>query len=150
METQPVIVQQERIDDIPLLFGMMRRMRIAEIIDKHLGQHHKHQGLSNGNLVLGWLAYILSQADHRKYYVQEWANTHHHTLQSLFGTALRPHEFSDDRLGIVLNNLAAAEWDDLESDLFLSSFDVYELPKDVFRVDATASCGYHTIRLYAK
>ncbi len=145
METQPVIVQQERIDDIPLLFGMMRRMRIAEIIDKHLGQHHKHQGLSNGNLVLGWLAYILSQADHRKYYVQEWANTHHHTLQSLFGTALRPHEFSDDRLGIVLNNLAAAEWDDLESDLFLSSFDVYELPKDVFRVDATASCGYHTI-----
>ena len=145
MKTQPIIVQQERIDDIPLLFGMMRRMRIAEIVDKHLGQHHLHQGLSNGNLVVGWLAYLLSQADHRKFYVQEWANTHQHTLQSLFDTPLRPHEFSDDRLGIALNHLAVADWDKLEGDLFTSCFDVYELPQDVFRVDATASCGYHTI-----
>jgi transposase len=145
METQPIIVQQERLDDIPLLFGMMQRMRIAEIVDKHLGQHHLHQGLSNGNLVLGWLTYILSQADHRKFYVQEWANTHQQTLQSLFGTPLRPHEFSDDRLGIVLSNLAVADWDDLESDLFTSCFDVYELPQHTFRVDATASCGYHTV-----
>ncbi len=108
METQPVIVQQERIDDIPLLFGMMRRLRLAEIVDKHLGEHHLHQGLSNGNLVLGWLAYILSQADHRKFHVQQWATSHHHTLQSLFDAPLRPHEFSDDRLGIVLTRLAAA------------------------------------------
>ena len=145
METQPVIEQQERIDDIPLLFGMMRRMQIAEIVDKHLGPHHLHQGLSNGNLVVGWLAYLLSEADHRKFYVQEWANSHLHTLQSLFGTPLRPHEFSDDRLGIVLNHFADADWDALEGDLFTSAFAVYELPTTVFRVDATASCGYHTI-----
>ena len=66
METQPVILQQERIDDIPLLLGMMRRLKIAEILDKHLGEHHLHQGLSQGNLALGWIAYILSESDHRK------------------------------------------------------------------------------------
>ena len=71
METQPLIVQQERIDDIPLLLGMMRRLKIAEIIDKHLGEHHLHQGLSKGNLALGWIAYILSESDHRKFAVQE-------------------------------------------------------------------------------
>jgi hypothetical protein len=43
METQPIVVKQERIDDIPLLLGMMRRMKIAEIVDKHLGEHHLHQ-----------------------------------------------------------------------------------------------------------
>jgi transposase len=144
METQPVIVKQERIDDIPLLLGMMRRMKIGEIIDKHQGTHHLHQGLSNGKLALGWLAYILSESDHRKSAVQDWANKHQQTLASFFGTPLRPHEFNDDRLGIVLNYLAAAPWDDLEGDLFVSCFDVYELPTDVFRVDATASCGYHT------
>jgi transposase len=145
METQPVIVKQERIDDIPLLVGMMRRMKIAEIIDKHLGRHHLHEGLSNGNLAVGWLAYLLSEADHRKSAVQEWANSIPQTLESFFGTPLRPHEFSDDRLGILLKNLAATEWDDMESDLFYSCFDVYELPKEVFRLDTTTSCGYHAI-----
>lgn len=145
MDTQPVIVKQERIDDLPLLLGMMRRMKIAEVIDKYLGQHHHHQGLSNGNLAVGWIAYILSESDHRKYAVQDWANSIPQTLASFFDTPLRPHEFSDDRLGILLKNLAAAEWDDLESALFSSCFDVYELPTDVFRLDATTTCGYHTI-----
>src|ERR1700722_8050910 len=145
METQPLIVKHERIDDIPLLLGFMRKMKIAEILDKRLGEHHLHQGLSNGNLALGWMAYILSEADHRKSAVQEWANGLQETLGSFFGMPLRPHEFSDDRLGIVLTNLASADWDEVENDLFYSCFDVYELPKDCFRVDATASCGYHEI-----
>lgn len=145
METQPFVVKQERIDDIPLLLGLMQRMKIAETIDKHLGQHHLHQGLSNGNLAVGWLAYLLSEADHRKSAVQHWANRIPHTLEAFFATTLRPHEFSDDRLGILLNNLAAADWDGLETDLFYSCFDVYELPKDAFHLDTTTSCGYHTI-----
>jgi transposase len=145
METQPVIVKQERIDDVPLLLGFLRRMKIAEILDERLGEHHLHQGLSNGNLALGWMAYILSESDHRKSAVQEWAQGLQQTLESFFGMPLRPQEFSDDRLGIVLSNLAAADWDALESDLFYACFDVYELPKDCFRVDATASCGYHEI-----
>lgn len=145
METQPVIVKQERIDDVPLLLGMMGRMKIGEILDKHLGQHHLHQGLSNGNLAVGWLAYILSESDHRKSAVQNWANRIPHALESFFATALRPHEFSDDRLGILLSNLAAADWDAIETDLFYSCFDVYELPKAAFHVDTTTSCGYHAI-----
>jgi transposase len=124
METQPIILKQERIDDVPLLLGMMRRMKIAETLDKHLGHHHLHEGLSNGHLAVGWLAYILSESDHRKSAVQEWANRIPHTLESFFAVSLRPHEFSDDRLGILLKNLAAADWDDIESDLFYSCFDV--------------------------
>jgi transposase len=145
METQPVIVKQERIDDIPLLLGMMRRMKIAEIIDKHLGRHHLHQGLSSGNLAIGWLAFLLSEADHRKSAVEEWANRIPQLLESFYGVPLRPQEFSDDRLGIFLKNLAAAEWDDIESALFHSCFDVYELPKGAYRLDTTTSCGYHAV-----
>src|SRR5947199_9574594 len=121
MEAQPVILQYERIDDIPLLFGMMRRINIADILDKHMPRHHLQKGLSNGNLAVGWLAYILSQADHRKSVVQEWANGLPHTLESLYGSPLRPHEFSDDRLGILLSNLAAADWDAVESSLFYAT-----------------------------
>src|SRR6266566_3930963 len=130
METQPAVVQQERIDDVPLLIGMMRRMNIAKNLDKHLGRHHLHQGLSNGDLAVGWIAYILSESDHRKSAVEEWANGLGHTLASLFGCALRPHEFSDDRLGILLDGLATVEWVSLEADLFYSCFEVYHLPTD--------------------
>src|SRR4051812_8423414 len=70
MEPQPLIIEQERIDDVPLLLGMMRRLQIAETLDQHLGQHHLHQGLSNGNLALGWIAYILSESDHRRVYAE--------------------------------------------------------------------------------
>ena len=41
---------------VPLLIGMMRRMNIAKNLDKHLGRHHLHQGLSNGDLAVGWIA----------------------------------------------------------------------------------------------
>ena len=82
METQPIILKQERIDDVPLLLGMMRRMKIAETLDKHLGHHHLHEGLSNGHLAVGWLAYILSESDHRKSAVQNWATRIPHTLAS--------------------------------------------------------------------
>ena len=110
MKTQPLVRKQERIDDIPLLIGILRQMRIAEVLDKHLGRHHLHQGLSSGNLAVGWLAYILSQSDHRKSAVQNWASQRHLTLQALLGCFLRSHEFSDDRLGILLDRLARADW----------------------------------------
>src|SRR3954453_17581189 len=125
MNAQPIIGQQERIDDIPLLIGMMDRMKLAEVLDKHLGQHHLHQGLSNGQLAVGWIAYILSQSDHRKSAVQEWAQGLSHTLEALFGCPLRPHEFSDDRLSILLDRLARVDWVAVEADLFEACFAVY-------------------------
>lgn len=144
MKTQTLIGQQERIDDIPLLIGMLRQMKVAEVLDKHLDQHHLHRGLSSGNLAVGWLAYILSQADHRKSAVQDWAEKRPFTLQTLFGCSLRPHEFSDDRLGILLDRLAEADWHAIEADLFLACFSVYQFPSDCVRLDSTTSCGYHT------
>jgi transposase len=145
MEAQPVVLQHERIDDIPLLFGMMRRMNIAEILDKQMPRHHLHKGLSNGDLAVGWLAYVLSEADHRKSAVEDWAKGLTHTLESLYGCPLRPQEFSDDRLGNLLSNLAAADWDATEASLFHSCFEVYQLPLDCVHVDTTASCGFHAI-----
>lgn len=144
MDTQPVILKQERIDDVPLLLGMMRRMGIAENIDKHLGTHHLHKGWSNGELLVGWIAYILSESDHRKSPVELWAVKHQKTLESVFGKPLRPHEFSDDRLGIAVKNLAASNWPGLEGDLFISSFEIYALPTHTIHLDTTATCGHHT------
>ena len=59
-------IQHERIDDVPLIIGVANKLRMVEILNAHLGTHGLQQGLNNGQLALGWLAYILSQAYHRK------------------------------------------------------------------------------------
>src|SRR4051794_5880995 len=136
----------ERVDDVPLLLGFLIKLRLPEILDRHLPPHPLHQGLSNGWLITIWVAYILSRADHRKSPVQGWAHGLHHTLEALVGQPIRPVEFSDDRLTLVLKRLAdAAAWQALEADLWHTHCDVYALPVERVRLDATTSCGYHTV-----
>src|SRR5437588_2549220 len=95
MKTQLEVLKEERIDDVPLLIGTMQQLKIAEVVDKHLPPHPLHQGVSFGTLAVGWLAYILSEADHRKSAVRDWATGLEHTLPVLLGQSLRPQEFSE-------------------------------------------------------
>jgi hypothetical protein len=107
--TQTLILGHERVDDIPLIMGLANKLHLAEGLDHHMGTHRLQQGLNNGQLAVGWLAYILSQADHRKSAVRDWANGMPHTLAHLLGHPLRDVEFSDDRLGGVLYRLSDDE-----------------------------------------
>jgi transposase len=115
------------------------------LLEAHLGSHHLHQGLSNGWLASVWMAFILSQSNHCKVSVQDWAQSHQHTLQTLCGQPLRAVEFSDDRLSIVLRRLAEADWTSLEKKLWESTCEVYQIVPTSVRLDATTSCGYHTV-----
>jgi transposase len=137
----------ERVDDVPLLLGLLIRLRLPEVLDRHLPPHPLHQGLSNGWLITVWIAYILSHADHRKSPVQGWADGLQHALEALIRQPIRPVEFSDDRLTLVLDRLSDPEgWHELEADLWHAQCDVYALP-EVQRVhlDATTSYGYHAV-----
>ena len=91
------------------------------------------------------MAFILSQANHRKISVQDWAQSHQHTLGALSGQPLRPIEFSDDRLSIILRRFHDADWPALEADLWQATCEVYEPPITCVRLDSTTTCGYHTI-----
>jgi transposase len=136
----------ERVDDVPLLLGFLAKLQLPQILDRHLPTHPLHQGLSNGWLITVWIAYILSHADHRKSPVQAWAEGLQHTLETTLGQPIRPVEFSDDRLTLVLKRLANTQiWEALEADLWRTHCDVYALPVDRVRLDATTSCGYHTV-----
>jgi transposase len=138
-------LQHERVDDIPLLLGLMQQLQLPETLERSLGSHHLHQGISNGWLACVWMAFILSEANHRKVSVQDWAENHHHTLQAILGQPLRPAEFSDDRLSIILRRFHDADWSGLETDLWQATCQVYEVPITCVRLDSTTTCGYHTV-----
>ena len=73
MNTAPTITRIERSDDVPLLLAQMEKMEVAALLDKHFPTHGKWQGLSLGQIMVVWLAYILSEGDHRLNSVQGWA-----------------------------------------------------------------------------
>ncbi|MGE3536745.1 MAG: transposase [Candidatus Tectimicrobiota bacterium] len=143
---QTRIFRHERVDDIPLIIGLANKLHLAEVLDRHMGTHRLQQGWHNGQLAVGWLAYILSQADHRQSAVRDWANGLPHTLAQLLGHPIREVECSDDRLGGVLYRLSNdATWNAIEPDLWATTVTVYELALTGIRLDSTTSDGYHHV-----
>jgi transposase len=139
-------LRHERVDDIPVIIGLANQLQLPDILDAHLGTHALQRGLNNGQLTVGWLAYILSQGDHRKSTVREWANSLPHTLERLLGQPLREVEFSDDRLSGILRRLSDDEaWEAIEEDLWAATMVVYELELTGIRLDSTTSYGYHQV-----
>src|SRR3954463_1731113 len=97
----------ERVDDVPLLLGVLIKLNLPEVLDRLFPAHPLHQGLSNGWIITAWIAYILSRAAHREPPALDWAQGLQHTLEATFGQAIRPVDFSDDRLTLVLKRLDA-------------------------------------------
>jgi transposase len=142
----PLQLTHERVDDVPLLLGFLIKLGFPVVLDCHLPAHPLHQGLSNGWLITVWITYILSQADHRKCHVRDWATDLHHTLESFTGQPFRPVDFTDDRLTLVLQRLSdPTAWSLLEADLWQSTCDIYQLPVERIRLDSATSYGYHTV-----
>ena len=145
MTLPTLTLQHERVHDIPLLWGIIQQLGLPELLDRHLGNHHLHQGLPNGTLAATWIAFLLSEANHCKVSVQDWAQRHHHLLETLLQQPVRPVDFSDDRLAIVLRRLHNAAWSTLEHELWEHTCEVYEIPLAGVRLDATTSFGYHEV-----
>ena len=137
-------IQSERVDDIPLLVGQQQKMGLAEIIDESIIPHGGRQGLSVGQMVMVWLSFILSEADHRLSYVEPWVTKHQATLKQLIDPALKVADFTDDRLGDVLRYLSDdAHWTAIEQRLGQRVLRVYQVAAEQVRLDSTTVLLYH-------
>lgn len=139
-----VKVQTEQVNDIPLLIKQQEKMGIAEILDQIVPQHGNRKGLSLGQMIVGWLSYIVSESDHRLSFVEEWAARQTHTLSRLLPGYGGSQDFTDDRLGDGLRVLGDdAVWEAFQSQLGKRLIHVYQLPTKVGRVDTTTVVLYH-------
>ena len=147
METPIHITRTERVDDIPLLLAQMDKMNIATLLNKHFPMHGNWRGLSFGETVVVWLAYILSEGDHRLNSVQGWAAGILMTLSiCLKAVGLRELDFSDDRLAIILYSLGQdAAWEAYELDQAGVLIRVYDLKPHRIRIDSTTVKSYVSV-----
>ena len=140
---EELTVTTECVDDIPLLITWMERMGVITLTNEHFPAHGNWQGLDLGRVLVGWLAHILSEADHRLNQVEEWAAGRIETLSGCLGVAVRALDFSDDRLASVLDALREdEEWAAFEASLNRRTLRVYDLRPERIRLDSTTASGY--------
>ncbi len=143
----PQLIRVERVDDLPVLWASLQRLGVAELLDRHFPTHHLWLGeLSLGEVVSVWLAFLLSQGDHRLCRLQPWAEQNLHTLQALLGKTVRPLDFHDDRLADLLAALAQPQpWHAFEDDLNRQTVRVYDRNASRFRLDSTTANSYAAV-----
>jgi transposase len=141
-----LVMITERVDDVALLIGQMVKRGLPEVLDRHIPRHWTQRGLSWGWTAVIWLAYIVTEGDHRKVSVETYIKGMHHTLRHLTAQVIEPLDFSDDRLSHLLKHLSKpAYWHPIEHDLNARSIAVYDLSQDVIRCDATTVSGAHEV-----
>src|SRR6266581_268992 len=144
--TSELVIITERVDDVALLIGHMVKMGFVEVLDRHIPRHWQQRELSWGWTAVIWLAYILTEGDHRKVSVEAYIQGMQHTLSRLSGQVITPLDFSDDRLGHLLQHLSKPTyWHEIERELNTRSLEVYALSQDVIRCDATTVSGTHEV-----
>lgn len=141
--TEKLTVMTERVDDTPLLVKHQERMGIPRLLNEIFTMHGNWQGLNFGEVVVGWLAHILSEANHRLSHVEPWVAGRQETLSACLGQPVRALDFSDDRLALVLRALSDDEqWSTFERRLNRNLLRVYTLQPETIRIDTTTCSGY--------
>ena len=136
-------VLTEQVDDIALLLSQLERMQVAQCFDQTFKPHGNWQGLSMGKTACVWLAHILSMSDHRMNQVEDWSRSRLQTLEACLQEPVRPGDFTDDRLTILLRTLSQDEsWDGFESCLNHGLLRIYDLKGKRVRLDSTTISGY--------
>jgi len=139
-------VKTERVDDIPVLIAQATRIGLPELIDRHFVPHGNWSGTSLGMTTIIWLAHILSEGDHRLNQVEGWVAHRLEMLAITAGQPVRALEWSDDRLGIVLDAFSDDQrWPQFEVDLGRHLVRVYALQPRQVRLDRTTASGYYTV-----
>lgn len=141
--TNELEVRTERVDDIPLLLTQLQKMGVAEQLDERLERHGNREGLSPGELLMVWLAFIVSEGDHRMNQLGEWAAERCDTLSGCLGKEVKAQDCHIARLSTILETLAEDEvWVDYEDALNRRSIRAYELSSSCVRIDMTTASSY--------
>jgi transposase len=138
-------IQVERVDDIPVIYGLLEKMGIQVIIDEAIQPHGNWEGLSPGWLITIWLIHIISEQNHFMDRVEDWVSQRLHILRELSGQKLTKLDFTDDRLAICLRMLSEnAVWHKIEEKLGRYLVRVYQLEEEkIVRLDGTSGTVYH-------
>ncbi len=137
-------IKHEDLGDLPLLGHLINQSPLSDCLNEHYPVHGNWRGPSIGQLVTGWLMYILSECDHRLYTVEAWAQSHLNTLRQVLSCPdLESSAFQDDRLGNLLERFALDQpYEAFQSDYNAKLLHLYRLDQSRVRIDSFNAPSY--------
>lgn len=146
-QTPPLHIESEPVDDVPVILGWLKQMQVGPLIDAVLpAPHGNRDGLSYGALAECYLAFIVSEGDHRLSYVEPWVAQRRRVLSWQLQRAVGDKDFTDDRLEDLLRALGNPETgagEALDLQLGQHLIGAYALPTPAGRIDSTSVSVYH-------
>ena len=136
------------VNEIPLLYSIIREMGISEAVNGSKQVHGNWVGTSIGDLIELWLCYILSECDHRLSAVEDWSESVIELLRAMSGFSdLSSYDFLDDKLGLLLNYIGDEKmWQEVEGRINERGLSIYRFEElgtlPTFRLDAAPMQGY--------
>lgn len=116
----------------------MEKIGIPELLETHFEAHGNWVGTGIGWTTSVWMAHILSQGDHRLSWAEKWVGERVETLECSTGGLVLATEWSDERLGILLDLLSEEEpWQEFESALNRRTIRLYDLKRARVHLDST-------------
>jgi len=144
MKNPHIEAEIERVDDLPLLYGQLKKMGVQKSIDNVIETHGNWQGVSPGWVITIWLMHILSAKNHLMEPLEKWSEKHLKSLKRITKQGVQSKDFTDDRLGLCLKYLSkSSTWHEIEKHLGLNMIRVYDLKTERIRLDATLGSVYH-------
>ncbi len=137
-------IESYPVGDLPILAEILKRSKVAQLIDEQFGTHPNRQGPSIGKTIQIWLMYILSEMGHRLGGVEPWIEQSLETLRWVCQEPeLEASQFSDDYLGAVLEQMSRDQaWLSYEAEQNRQLIRVFDLNQEVVRTDSTEVVSY--------
>jgi len=145
MNVEPTL-KIEQIGGLPIILKVLSELKLAEKIDAHFKLHGNWEGASKGFIVVIWISYIISTCDHRLSSLENWVKERQKSLESLLGEPIRVKDFTDDKLGNLLDEFSDTRaWSAFESDLNRSFIRIYGFSDEVIQIDATIGKSFRKV-----
>lgn len=138
-------VKIERVDNLPVILIWLIQMKVDVLIDSVWSPHGNWQGLSYGKLAVLFITYVIQNRTHNLSKMEKWVKDHHKSLEIFTGWTIREKEATDDRLGLLLENLGKDEESIYEIQQKMSKHQIqaFDLPTKVARYDTTSFSVHH-------
>jgi transposase len=119
---------------LPLIHGIAERMRLREILTRHLKRHGNESIHAADTLLL--LIYNLAIGKSPLYELEHWCASI--DLSRIGMNAYAPERFNDDRFGKALDKLYAADRSSLMTDLVVQYVKTFGIAMDELHNDSTS------------
>ena len=139
-------IKIEQIGGLPLILQVLLELKVGEKLDKYFRLHGNWEGANKGFILCIWISYIISTCDHRLSALENWVKERQQSLERLTGKTIRVKDFTDDKLGKLLDDFSQeVVWSEFEIELNQSFIRIYGFSGSVIQIDPTIGKSFRKV-----